>query len=251
MPRLKVRALTKYAVVLVHGMLHGAWCWERVIEGLAELDIEAVAVDLPGRGQNVDVSNTLAESVAVIREAIDSFDSGVVVCGHSMGGVPISHLDPEDDRIRHLVYLAANMPETKEQSALFQEQGIGQVGDRLIFDGTNVSVANKAAAVELFYHDCPADTAQWAFERLIADLAVDATDPGVYPQLPTPWKSVLSTYVVCANDQALLPQIQRQLARRAHMTREFQSGHSPFLSRPELVIELLAGIASGDIPAAG
>ena len=37
-------------VVLVHGAWHGPWCWDRVVDGLARHEVEAVAVDLPGHG---------------------------------------------------------------------------------------------------------------------------------------------------------------------------------------------------------
>jgi len=39
-------------IVLVHGGLHGAWCWEHVLPLLREDGYTASAPDLPGMGQD-------------------------------------------------------------------------------------------------------------------------------------------------------------------------------------------------------
>ncbi len=40
------------AVVLVHGAWHGAWCWEPAIAALAAASVTALAIDLPGHGDD-------------------------------------------------------------------------------------------------------------------------------------------------------------------------------------------------------
>ena len=40
------------SVVLVHGAWHGAWCWDRVVDGLAARGVSAFALDLPGHGDD-------------------------------------------------------------------------------------------------------------------------------------------------------------------------------------------------------
>jgi pimeloyl-ACP methyl ester carboxylesterase len=58
------------------------------------------------------------------------------------------------------------------------------------------------------------------------------------------WRTKPSTYVVCANDQAIHPVLQRILARRCVTAVEWPTGHAPFLSRPDLVAGLLADLAT-------
>jgi hypothetical protein len=58
------------------------------------------------------------------------------------------------------------------------------------------------------------------------------------------WRTKPSTYVVCANDQAIHPVLQRILARRCVTAVEWPTGHAPFLSRPDLPAGLLAGLAT-------
>jgi hypothetical protein len=54
------------------------------------------------------------------------------------------------------------------------------------------------------------------------------------------WRDRSSTYAVCAQDNAVHPDLQRILARRCTRTVEWASGHSPFLSHPDWVADLLA-----------
>ena len=37
-------------VVLVHGSMHGAWCWDLLIPLLADMGHTVHAIDLPGQG---------------------------------------------------------------------------------------------------------------------------------------------------------------------------------------------------------
>jgi pimeloyl-ACP methyl ester carboxylesterase len=56
------------------------------------------------------------------------------------------------------------------------------------------------------------------------------------------WRTKPSTYVVCSQDQTIHPDLQRILARRCTTSQEWPTGHSPFLSRPELVRGLLLSL---------
>ena len=77
-------------VVLVHGAWHGSWCWQNVIDGLAEKDVDAIAVDLPGHdapGSSKRTWNRLSSYVDLVHSVIDGIDGEVVLVGHSMGGL--------------------------------------------------------------------------------------------------------------------------------------------------------------------
>src|SRR5205823_5485655 len=60
------------------------------------------------------------------------------------------------------------------------------------------------------YHDCDPATADWAIARLGPQPLISLR------QQPwaVAWRTKPSTYVVCANDQAIHPVLQRILARR-------------------------------------
>ena len=54
------------------------------------------------------------------------------------------------------------------------------------------------------------------------------------------WKDIPSTYVVCTNDQAIHPEMQRWFSARCSETIELAASHSPFLSRPDAVADIIA-----------
>ena len=94
--------------------------------------------------------------------------------------------------------------------------------------------------VEFVYHDCdPADAAA-AVARLVPQNAVTGTQElrgFAYLEKPC-------TYVVCTDDRTISPKLQRLLAERiAAGVVEWDTSHSPMLSRPELVADLLATLA--------
>jgi pimeloyl-ACP methyl ester carboxylesterase len=55
---------------------------------------------------------------------------------------------------------------------------------------------------------------------------------------------VPSTYVVCTHDHAISPSLQRAMAAHAQEVVEWDSDHSPFLTRPTQLAELLASYLS-------
>ena len=66
-----------------------------------------------------------------------------------------------------------------------------------------------------------------------------------FSQLPraVAWRERPSTYVVCTEDRAIAPALQRRLATRCNEVIEWPTSHSPFVSRPVLVSELLLTLA--------
>ena len=102
------------------------------------------------------------------------------------------------------------------------------------------TVVDPTVAAEVFYADCsPGDQAE-----AIANLRPQAMTAGLEVPSRVCWRDVASTYVVCADDQAVDPELQRRFATRASGQMEWASSHSPFLSHPEKVVDLLSGLAT-------
>lgn len=236
------------AVVLVHGSMHGSWCWERVVRGLEERGVPALAVDLPGRGANRNRPRGAAEDMAVVLEAIAAAGGPVVICGHSAAGPAISFAAAASDAVRRLVYLAALMPVEDEELAAFLEGTGARFGRQMRFSDGTLMVAGLEAATELMYHDCTPEDARWAYDRLVPEPINHGEEGGSTPIAVAPWETIPTTYVVCADDRGFPPELQRHLAARAQTVVEWPTGHSPFVSRPELVVDLLAGLV-GEVEA--
>src|SRR5262245_19229237 len=97
--------------VLVHGMSHGAWCWERLEPLLRRAGHRVLAVDLPGHGRRAHERATASVMGYARSVAADMSLAGIqdaILVGHSMAGVVIpkvAELVPA--RVGHLVFLAA------------------------------------------------------------------------------------------------------------------------------------------------
>ena len=216
-------------VVLVHGAWHGAWCWEQVVPLLEARGIEVDALDLPLTSTLDDLTHT--------RAAIEAHP-GAVVMGHSYGGVLITLAACALD-VSHLVYLSAFMPGKFEKMAdMLAAVPRTPMLDGIERNGDDKLVLAEEDVVQAFYADCDPRDAERARARLrpmprsVAHPTIDAPA----------WEEIPSTYVVCTRDEALAPAYQRELAVRATRTVEWDTSHSPFLSRPKLVADLLAGL---------
>jgi pimeloyl-ACP methyl ester carboxylesterase len=238
------------AVILVHGAWHGAWCWERVVDGLTAADVRVIAIDLPGHGADRGPLGDLHTDAARVRDVIDAVTQPVVLVGHSYGGAVITEAG-DHPRVQRLVYLCAlaldagetcaTVAADKAVAAAIDHTGRPDLGAAFVPGEDGTFTVDRTIAAEALYNDCGAETATWALDRLGPQPLV------TLQQVPNAvaWRSRPSTYVVCARDLAIHPDLQRIMAKRCTTSVEWDTGHSPFLSRPELVVDLLESLAHG------
>lgn len=214
--------------VLVHGLWHGAWCWDAVRAALAEDGVHSVAVELP--------LTDLAADTRAARDALDAFGRPAVLVGHSYGGAVVTAAGVHP-LVRELVYLAAFQLDEGESvgRTRFADLPDTRLGEALRVSGDQVAL-DPVLGPQLLYRDAPADRAAGAAARL------RPVGRGVFRGVPeaVAWRSVPSTYAVCTDDEVVHPDLQRAMARRATRSVQWSCGHSPLLSRPELVAGLIA-----------
>jgi pimeloyl-ACP methyl ester carboxylesterase len=108
-----------HTFVLVHGAWHGGWCWRRVADRLNPGGHAVFTPTLTGLGERshllsagIDLKTHIADVVNVIKwEGL----TGVVLCGHSYGGMVISGVaERAADAIRSIVFLDAFVPKNGE-----------------------------------------------------------------------------------------------------------------------------------------
>jgi pimeloyl-ACP methyl ester carboxylesterase len=230
-------AATTSPIVFVHGAWHGAWCWDRVVPLLHARGVETLALDLPSVAEPARAD--LSDDSATLRQALDGLARPAIVVGHSYGGMVISEGAADHPMVKRLVYLTAFVPDIGESVNQLTAQLPNPDLMRAIKFGTGRSALDPAIAGEVFYNDCDADTVAWALTQLrpMRMSGAGATAAA--------WRTLPSTYVVCKQDRAILPELQRKMATRTGDVVEWDTSHSPFASRPELVADLCERFARG------
>jgi pimeloyl-ACP methyl ester carboxylesterase len=228
-------------IVLVHGAYHGAWCWELVLPELERRGHRSVAVDLP----ITDPTAGAAAYAEVVAAAIEPGWEPVVV-GHSMGGLVIP-LVAERRPVLRLVFLAAMLP---QPGASIADQRKVEPIDGIVplttaewtAHGDDVWMVGSNTATELFFHDVPPDTAARAVGRLRPQSYRFMNEPSPL----VAWPDVASDYIVCRDDRAVNPAWGRSAARERLGVEavEIDGGHSPFLTRPAELAEVIDALIS-------
>lgn len=232
-------------VVLVHGAWHGAWCWETLVPLLDDAAVPSIALDLPGHGQSTEPLSDLAGDATALRRLLDGLDDAVV-CGHSYGGAVVSEGAAAHPAVRHVVFIAGFPLAVGESTVnaaaneVSPEDGGSDLGAALSSQDDGTVTIRTELAPAVFYADCADDDVSKAVARLDAQSWAELN--GVATRAA--WEHGPSTYAVCTEDRAVAPALQRALAGRCTHTVEWPTSHSPFLSRPELVADLLIELAA-------
>ena len=239
---MSVPSSSRATVVLVHGAWHGAWCWDRVLPLLTDAGIEAIAVDLPGHGKSTEPLGDLHTHSAFLRDTVRGVEGRVVLIGHSYGGAVISEAAVGLDQVQHLVYLCAVVPDAGEAvgsvmpGEVRPEGGASELGAAMQFNDDGTLTLDAPAAIPALFGDCTPDDVEFALSHLGPHSAGSLGQP----LDAAAWREIESTYVVCTGDRAINPIFQRAMAdARATHVIEWDTSHSPFFSRPDLVAELL------------
>jgi len=217
-------------VLFVHGALvrDADWWWHRMPGPLAGHGLRTAAVELPscvGRGD-------LAADATAVAAAVRAAGEPVTLVGHSYGGTVITEAGRD---AAQLVYVTSVLADAGRSHADSGSSSGPAPWVRPHPDGTLELVGDRIR--ELFFADCDDRTYQQALTRKARQDAAALTTPVTVPA----WHTVPSTYLVCTQDQAIPAGAQRAAAVRAGRTVEIPTGHHPFLSRPDLFAETLAG----------
>ena len=223
-------------IVLVHGGFADASFWTPVIQELQARGLPVLAPPNPLRG--------LAGDAGYIASFVNQIDGPVLLVGHSYGGAVISVAGAAADNVVGLVYVAAFILDEGES---FGEVFAGFPDTPLLAavrPGT-YPLPDGGTAVELsiapelyrsaFAADLPSDVTEVlaVMQRPFAAIFEDRAQAAA-------WKSLPSWAVVATADNAIHPDAERHMARRAGAeTIEVDASHSIALSQPKAVVELI------------
>ncbi|MER7232191.1 alpha/beta hydrolase [Streptomyces olivaceus] len=229
-------------VVFVHGacVRDGSWWWHRAAAALRERGIGSVAPALPSCGEGDRPAGPrgpgLPEDVAAVRAAVSEGDEPIAIVAHSYGGIVAAEAAVGAEPVRHLVLVSSYLPEPGESLSTF---GADTPPLFLHFDPDGGTFgARPEQFTETFVQDCPPDVARHA-ATLLARQTLAVTHQ---PVRAAAWHELPTTYVVCTEDRGTPAAAQREFSRRADEVIEVKAGHHPFLSQPQTVADVVAGL---------
>ena len=247
--------------VLIHGMFHGGWCWDKVKAGLEADGHKVYAPDLAGCGKDKTppMEVTLQRWTDDLAALLGGIDGKVVLLGHSRGGLPISQVaEAVPEKIAALVYLTALMlPNGKaamHMAEIGAEAGIelqmGLIQPRPNADGTAL-IPNEGAD-DIFYGDCSAEDRAWAIPQVGHEPMIPLGTP--VSLTPERYGSISRIYIETTLDRTLPINNQRAMIAVSKPTEviTFECDHMPNVTHvPELVaaLEDIAARYAAPVPA--
>ncbi len=231
--------------VLVHGMSHGGFAWNRLARRLERDGHRVVAPDLPGHGRRAHERRraSLATYARAVADAtIQAGFSRATVVGHSMGGAVLPGVASLiAARIARLVFLAAVVPVHGATTL----QGHVTPAGRQMLHGL-ASASDGAAQYPALF-----EWARWMGDLPLGDPRVSETLPQLTPQPLRPLTERVNmrsfhalrlpcTYIRCLRDAAVVPARAAQYAARLGVTPiDMDCAHNPMLSAVDELARIL------------
>jgi pimeloyl-ACP methyl ester carboxylesterase len=230
--------------LLVHGAMHGGWCWRKLVPPLQKEGHEVFRPTLTGMGERSHLLthetglNTHVDDLLGVLKFEDLSD--VIVVGHSYAGLVVTQLaEAAFERIRHMIYLAAFLAQDGQN--LFDVQT--EATQRFYLDwskrmGEGWRLPPSDAFLSRWGLTNPDDIA-WAAPRL-----TDFPMKCLFDRLSLKGHAsdrLSRTYIHCTQEpmaSALRPFAEQAKADRWEYS-EIDAGHDVMVTEPEKLAELL------------
>lgn len=213
--------------VLIHGAGDVGWYWHLVERELQARGHDTVVMDLPVD----DDAATLSDYADVVVEAIGDRREDLVVVAQSYGGY-VAPIVCDRVPARLMVLVAAMIPAPGESAE--------QMWANTRFSEAERPETDDWSDLSIFYHDVPRALAEEALSRGRRQSETGSTEP--FPLAA--WPDVPTAFILCQGDRMfpaawLRPVVRDRLGIEPD---EIDSGHTPALSRPVELTELLERI---------
>ncbi|KAH9560091.1 hypothetical protein CY35_06G089000 [Sphagnum magellanicum] len=206
----------KHHFVLVHGLMHGAWCWYMTVDLLRRTGHRVTTLDLASCGTHPADPNTISEFAVYNQPLVDLLLSlpetdKIVLVGHSMAGFSV--LDAME-RFHHILKAVVYI------SAVLLPSG------NIVL---HVAGGQDVVLGEMLSRPYPAGA------MMTAAITYTNEKHGTVP----------SVYIKCLQDKVIVPEVQDFLIELNQISQvvEMESDHSPMLSAPEKLHQILLATA--------
>ena len=215
------------AVVLVHGAWADGSSWKDVILGLEREGLRVIAAPIP--------LTSFGDDAAALKRAIARTEGPVILAGHAYAGAVIATVN--DERVKALVYIAALAPDEGETVAqVFHRDEKHPLAPQLAPDGDGFIWMPDEGFKNAFAQHATADqiALSTAVQRPISLKCIQ--EPVAKPS----WRTKPSWFLIAQEDHMINPKTHHFMAKRmGATTRSFAVDHTPLLSAPQKVVDIL------------
>jgi pimeloyl-ACP methyl ester carboxylesterase len=234
--------------VLVHGAWQAPYAWDRVKEDLLREGYQVVTVQLPGHGADTtDPESLHMESyITYVSDEVAKIGGKVILAGHSMAGMIISGVAEQlPDLIDKLVYIAAYVPVSGQSAyalSLLDQQSLLGASLSMSEDQSEFDI-KKEDITNIFCQDASDSVKQLVLDNYRLEPAAPFSDPVVLTDAN--FGKVVKYYVETLLDHGIGNGLQKEMIATAGITNvyEMNTGHTPALSNPAQLSEILNKIA--------
>ena len=234
--------------VLVHGAWQAPYVWDVVRTDLLNKGNKVIVVELPGHGSDNTATYTLSLDVYrdEVIEAISTVKEKVILVGHSMGGMVVTAVAERiPAKISKLVYIGAYMPTSGQAlTDLASSDPDSKLGPLLIRSADQLTLDVKRDSLTWLFIN---DGTQAVKEKVLANYRPEPAIPFTNKVILTNegFGTVKKVYIKTLLDIVISPGLQDRMIAAAGIKTVLtvNTSHSPFLSRPHEVSNLLLNIA--------
>lgn len=234
--------------VLVHGAWQAPYVWDAVKTNLISKGNKVVVVELPGHGTDSTPAYTLSINAYrdKVIEAITKEEDKVILVGHSMGGMVITSVAEKiPSKISKLVYIGAFLPSSGQSlSDLSNSDPDSKLGPSLILSADQLTLdVNRDSLTYLFINDGSPAAKQMVLDNYRAEPSIPFNDKVTLTS--ENFGAVEKAYIKTLQDIVISPGLQDRMIAAAGITSVYtvNTSHSPFLSQPQAVADLLLKIS--------
>ena len=220
-------------VVLVHGAWADGSSWAKVIAVLAAQGFNVVAAPLP--------LTSFQDDVAALDRTLERIEGSIILVGHAYAGAVIGATRSE--KVKALTYVAALAPDEGETVAdVFTRAQPHPKAPKLTPDAHGLIYLPDEAFAAAFAQNASIQelSVLRAVQRPISPACI--TVPVARPL----WRDRPAWFLVAEADRMIAAETQRFMAARmkAH-TRQQKLDHTPMVTAPDAVIEIIVEAARG------
>lgn len=238
---------TSNTYVLVHGAWQAPYVWDAVRSDLEKKGNNVMVVELPGHGKDQTPTYQLSLDVYAnnVISAILKAEGKVILVGHSMGGMVVTQVAEKiPSKISKVVYIGAFLPATGQAlTDLAYSDPDSKLGPLLIPSEDKLTLdVRQDSLTDLFI----GDGAQKEKDLVIANYRPEPAIPftNTVSLSTSNFGSVEKVYIKTLQDIVISPGLQDRMIAVAGIKTVYSvnTSHSPFLSQPKAVSDLLLKI---------